>query len=100
MASALPVVCSRAGGLPEIVATSEIGCALEGDSPERYAAALLEFIAQPERARAMGQAARHSLSGRFDETTSALRLAALYDRCLGNRELPAEPVANRSQAIA
>jgi glycosyltransferase involved in cell wall biosynthesis len=100
MASALPVVCSRAGGLPEIVATSEIGCALEGDSPDRYAAALLELIAQPERARAMGQAGRRSLRGRFDETTSALRLAALYDRCLGNRELPAEPVANRSQAIA
>ena len=100
LAAGLPVVCSRAGGLPEIVNNSEIGCALDGDSPARYAAAILALLGQPERARGMGEAGRRSLHGRFDAATSAERLAALYERCLGNRGLVEEPVVNPSQAIA
>jgi glycosyltransferase involved in cell wall biosynthesis len=100
MAAGLPVVCSRAGGLPEIVFSSEVGCAIDGDSPERYAAALLALIAQPEQAHAMGEAGRRSLRGRFDETTSAMRLATLYRECLGARDLFTAPVADESQAIA
>jgi glycosyltransferase involved in cell wall biosynthesis len=100
MAAGLPVVCSRAGGLPEIVFSSEVGCAIDGDSPERYAAALLALIAQPEQAHAMGEAGRRSLRGRFDETTSATRLATLYRECLGARDLFTASVADQSQAIA
>jgi glycosyltransferase involved in cell wall biosynthesis len=100
MAAGLPVVCSRAGGLPEIVMNSEIGCALDGDSPERYASAILGFVGHPERVRAMGEAGRRSVRGRFDAATSAERLADLYARCLGDRQFGAEPVAHRSQAIA
>ena len=100
MAAGLPVVCSRAGGLPEIVTNPEIGYALDGDSPERYAAAVLALVEQPERARAVGEAGRRSLRGRFDERTSAERLASLYGRCLGDPKLLAKPLANRTQAIA
>ena len=88
MAAARPVVCSRAGGLAEIVNSSEIGCALDGDSPERYATALLALLAQPERARAMGEAGRRSLNGRFDSATSAARLENLYRLCIGAGQFP------------
>jgi len=100
MAAGLPVVCSRAGGLPEIIVSDEIGCAIDGDSPVRYAAALLDLIAEPDRARAIGDAGRRSLRGRFDEATSATRLAKLYQQCLGVRDALAAPVSDRSQAIA
>lgn len=83
MAAGRPVVCSRAGGLAEIVNSSEIGCALDGDSPERYATALLALLAQPGRARTIGEAGRRSLIGRFDAATSAARLDKLYRLCLG-----------------
>jgi glycosyltransferase involved in cell wall biosynthesis len=100
MAAGIPIVCSRAGGLPEIIASSEIGSAVDGDSPERYAAVLLGLIADRERARAMGEAGRRSVRRRFDQPTSALRLAQLYETCLGEGERPATAVADQSQAIA
>jgi glycosyltransferase involved in cell wall biosynthesis len=99
MAASRPVVCSRAGGLAEIVISSEIGSALDGDSPEAYAEALLALIDQPERARAIGEAGCRSLRGRFDEATSAVRLAKLYQRCLGESEQFTAPVAERKPAI-
>lgn len=99
MAAGIPVVCSRAGGLPEIVASSDVGSAVDGDSPERYAAILLGLIADRERARAMGEAGRRSVGRRFDQATSARRLAQLYERCLGERTRPTT-VAGQSQAIA
>jgi glycosyltransferase involved in cell wall biosynthesis len=100
MAAGLPVVCSRAGGLPEIVVSDEVGCAIAGDSPDRYAAALLALIAEPDQARAIGDEGRRSLRGRFDEATSAIRLAKLYEQCLGVRNSSTAPVGGRSQAIA
>jgi glycosyltransferase involved in cell wall biosynthesis len=100
MAAGLPVVCSRAGGLPEIIVSDEIGRAIDGDSPPRYAAALLDLIAAPDRARAIGETARRSLRGRFDETTSAMRLAKLYQQCLGVDDSFTTPISDRSHAIA
>ena len=97
MAAGRPVVCSRAGGLAEIVNTSEIGCALDGDAPERYATALLALLAQPERARAMGEEGRRSLNGRFDSATSAARLDTLYRLCVGGGEFAAVRATEPSQ---
>jgi glycosyltransferase involved in cell wall biosynthesis len=100
MAAGLPVVCSRAGGLPEIVVSPEIGCALDGDSAERYAAALLQLMAEPEKIRALGEAGRRSLRGRFDAATTASRLAKVYQECLGDQHLFTETLSDRGEAIA
>jgi hypothetical protein len=48
----------------------------------------------------MGEAGRRSLRGRFDEATSAARLATLYQRCLGDRDPFTGPAADQTQAIA
>jgi glycosyltransferase involved in cell wall biosynthesis len=57
MAYGVPVVASRVGGLPEIVRHGETGFCIGNDS-EQIDDALQSLLADPERARAMGQRAR------------------------------------------
>ena len=78
MAASLPVVCSRVGGIPEIVSSPALGALVPVDDREAFAAALDAFIAEPERRRAVGDAARRSLDGRFDRATYARALESLY----------------------
>ncbi len=58
MASGLPVIASRIGGLPELVADRATGRLVEpGDAPE-LSAAINELWNDPDRCRAMGAAGR------------------------------------------
>jgi glycosyltransferase involved in cell wall biosynthesis len=73
MAAAVPVVARRTSALPEIVVEGETGL-LVGGSPEELAAAIESVLADPVRARAMGEAGRRRVVERFDAraTTPAL----------------------------
>jgi glycogen(starch) synthase len=55
---ARPVVASRVGGLPEVVADGDTGLLVEKDEPRDLARAVVSLLADPDRARAMGKAAR------------------------------------------
>jgi glycosyltransferase involved in cell wall biosynthesis len=65
MAHALPVVASRVGGLPEAVVHDETGLLVPPDDPSALAAAILELLHDPARARAMGQAGRQRVEELF-----------------------------------
>jgi glycosyltransferase involved in cell wall biosynthesis len=58
MAAGRPVVARRVGALPETVVDGETGILLERDEPEALGHALADLLANPARARAMGQAGR------------------------------------------
>jgi glycosyltransferase involved in cell wall biosynthesis len=58
MACGLPVVASRVGGLPELVADGQTGFLVEPDNPLPLAEALLRLIENPELGRTMGRAGR------------------------------------------
>lgn len=56
MAAALPVVATRHAGIPEAVAAGETGLLVEENDVNGMAAALAQLVADPARARALGEA--------------------------------------------
>jgi glycosyltransferase involved in cell wall biosynthesis len=77
MAAAKPVVATDVGALPEIVVDGVTGSLVPPHDPSALATALHDLIAQPERARAMGQRGRarfeqHFTLGQMLDGTSAV----------------------------
>ena len=70
MACGLPVVATRAGGIPEYVRDGVDGYLVGSDDPLALRGAVLRLVSDPERARAMGDAAR----GHVEEKCSSLRV--------------------------
>jgi glycosyltransferase involved in cell wall biosynthesis len=78
-AAAVPVVSSRAGGLPETFIADITGVAVESGDAAALAGAILALIRDPERRRRMGAAGRDWACARF----SLDRIAEDFERLLG-----------------
>ncbi len=77
MASGLPSVAARVGGIPEVIGAEDLGRLVEPLDLEKLAEAMLELAAlPPERLEAMGSAARK----RALEEFSAARMIDGYER--------------------
>lgn len=76
MASGLPVVATRVGGNPEVVADSETGLLVPASNPAALAAALLRLRRDSDEAARMGKAARRRVEERFD----VRRMVAQYEQ--------------------
>ena len=64
MAAGLPTITSRAAGASEVITPGESGLLLErADDADELAARLDELLADPERMRAIGAAARQAAAG-------------------------------------
>ncbi|MYW16858.1 glycogen synthase [Streptomyces sp. SID161] len=85
MACGTPVVASRVGGIPEVVADGRTGLLVDaGDGFEaRLAGALDTVLADPAAARRMGEAGRARAVGEFGWDAVARRTAGLYREMLG-----------------
>lgn len=84
MACAAPVVATATGGIPEVVVEGETGLLVApADDPaifaERLAAAIIELLGDPQRARALGEAGRARVLEHFTWQAVAERTAALYE---------------------
>lgn len=79
-ASALPVVATRHAGIPEAVLDGETGLLVPEYDVRALAGALVTLISEPERAQAMGLAARRLAELRFDAGRQMERLQDHYDR--------------------
>jgi glycogen(starch) synthase len=77
---ARPLIASRVGGLPEVVAEGETGLLVPPDNVEALAAALRVILLEPERAAAMGQAARRRALSQFAFEGMVDAYDALYAR--------------------
>jgi glycosyltransferase involved in cell wall biosynthesis len=75
MASGLPVVALRAGGVGESVQSGSTGTLVDpSEPPGTFASALVKLIEQPEERRRMAQAARdYALRQNWDTIMAALR---------------------------
>jgi starch synthase len=92
MACGAPVVASAVGGIPEVVVEGETGLLVpvslgrEGNpvDPARFASDFArrvnELLADPERARSMGEAGRRRAVDDFSWRAVAERTVALYER--------------------
>ena len=96
MACGTPVVGSGTGGIPEVVTDGEVGTIVpieqvsdgtgEPIDPHKFvsdlAQALTEMVADPHRARAMGEAARKRVEDHFSWEAIAARTIAVYESVL------------------
>lgn len=78
MAHALPVVATRAGGIPDKVVEGETGALAAPGDPASFAGALRPLLAQPERRREMGRRGRARVEERFAWSALVERTLALY----------------------
>ncbi|HET7313027.1 glycosyltransferase, partial [Salinisphaera sp.] len=85
MATGLPVVATAVGGNPELVRDGETGLLTPARQPEALADALARVLAQPERARAMGEAARRRVEAEFSIDAMVDGYIKLYDELLARR---------------
>ncbi len=78
MATGLPVVATRVGGNPELVADGETGMLVPSADPAALAAALGRLTADPALRRRMGEAARARTVDDFSLDAMVARYAACY----------------------
>lgn len=78
MASGLPVVATRIGGIPDQVRDGKEGLLVERGDMAGLARALETLIGSPELRVRMGQAARRRAEERFDLPRFRARMAAIY----------------------
>lgn len=65
MAARLPVVATRAGGIPEIVQHGETGWLVPPESPTELAGAIISLLEDPRRRIQFGEAGRARVIGEF-----------------------------------
>ncbi|HEV8653369.1 MAG TPA: glycosyltransferase family 4 protein [Actinomycetes bacterium] len=79
-ATGLPVVAGRSGGAPETVEHGVTGLVVDGRRPEPVGRAVAELLADPERARAMGEAGRRRAEAEFSWEAVVAQLEKLLAR--------------------
>ncbi len=87
MASALPVVASAVGDVPEVVEDGVSGSLVPAGDADALTEALRRLLTQPERLPAMGAAARRRVETHYSAREMARQYCQLYERLL--RPLPA-----------
>ena len=78
-AAGVPVVAGRSGGAPETVQDGVTGRVVNGTDVDEIAAAVVEILADPERAAEMGAAGRRWAVGNWQWRNQAARLQRLLD---------------------
>ncbi len=85
MAFSLPVVSTRLAGVPEMVEHGQSGLLVAPGSPGELADALQTLLADPQKARRLGEAGRALAEARFASEVTGGELRALLGQCKGVR---------------
>jgi len=85
MACGTPVLCTNAGGMPEIVVDGVTGFVLPPNSPQRLREKLIWLMENPDQARRMGQAARKYILGKFTWPIVVERCLDAYSALSGRK---------------
>ncbi len=83
MALGIPVVASRAGGIPEAVADGVNGRLVPPADPEALAAGIIELLTDAEKAERYGQAGRERVLREFSVGSMVARTLAVYEALTG-----------------
>jgi glycosyltransferase involved in cell wall biosynthesis len=81
MASGVPVIASRVGGMPELIESGHNGYLFENGDQQTLIAQVRDLVENPDKRRAMGQAAYDSMRARsWDEVMADLLVT--YERVI------------------
>jgi glycosyltransferase involved in cell wall biosynthesis len=83
MAAAKPIVATAVGGVPDLIEDGRDGLLVPAGDLDALAAALLELLADPARARSLGAAAQARQRAEFTIAANVSRLEMLYERAIG-----------------
>jgi glycosyltransferase involved in cell wall biosynthesis len=81
MAAGCPVVASRSGGIPDLIADGETGILVQPADPIALAAELQRLLASPLLSRTIGDAARAKVED-FTATRVVPRIEQVYRETL------------------
>lgn len=82
MASGLPVVATAVGGNPELIAQGRTGALVPSADADKLAAAMCDYVLNPELAKNHGRAARIEVEQRFGLDVMVKNYMDLYDQAL------------------
>lgn len=88
MACGLPVIATRVGGNPELVAEGQTGALAAAGDADAMARALISYATRPEQARTAGQAGRAEVERRFSMGAMVGAYRGLYDALLSRTQHP------------
>jgi glycosyltransferase involved in cell wall biosynthesis len=80
MASRLPVVATRTGGIPEVVVDGETGLLVPPRDPAALAEGILRLYRDRELAKKLGQRGYEVVCEKFSAEAMAERVIALYQK--------------------
>jgi glycosyltransferase involved in cell wall biosynthesis len=83
MAAGRPIVATRVGGIAEVIVHDQSGILVPRREPGRFADAVADLIAQPDKARALGETAQHFVTTDYSLEAATARVEALYREVLG-----------------
>jgi N-acetyl-alpha-D-glucosaminyl L-malate synthase BshA len=90
MASEVPVIATKSGGLPEVVVDGESGYLLPVGDVDAMSARAIEILSNPELQKRMGRAGRHIAETRFNVEKIVPQYRDFYEQVI------ASPVASRA----
>ena len=97
MCSEVPVVATRAGGIPEQVIDGETGYLVSVGDYRALGEAIARVLLDPELGRRLGQAGRARVERDFTWDQSAERLYEIWDALVdGSASAPSRPLAARA----
>jgi glycosyltransferase involved in cell wall biosynthesis len=88
MAAGLPIVATRAGGIPEVIEHERNGLLVPPGDDRALAAAILRLIERPQQASELAEAARRTVESRFSFDRMVGEFQALFLNELSARVAP------------
>ena len=80
LASEVPVVATRTGGLPEVIVDGEVGYLVEVGDTKALAERTITILADPEKRRTMGRAAREHAISKFNVGKVVPKYLEFYEK--------------------
>ncbi len=85
MEAGLPIVATRVGGVPDLIDDGVHGLLVDPGDPAQLARAVVDLLADPPRAAAMGARARERRRAEFDLDVMIGNIEALYEEQVAAR---------------
>lgn len=87
MASRLPIVATRTGGIPEVVIDGETGLLVPPHNPVSLARAILDLYQDRERAARMARKGCQAVHHKYSAESMAEKVIELYEQCAGRKRI-------------